>query len=54
VFDLAEFVEVKGATFDGGLLKVDLAREVPEAMKPRRVAINIAGNDNQTIQKSAA
>jgi molecular chaperone IbpA len=55
VFNLAEFVEVKGATFEGGLLKIDLVREVPEAMKPRRIAINVAGNDKRTIeQKSAA
>jgi molecular chaperone IbpA len=55
VFNLAEFVEVKGATFEGGLLKIDLARNVPESMKPRRIAINATGNDNQTIeQKSAA
>jgi molecular chaperone IbpA len=55
VFNLAEFVEVNGATFEGGLLKIDLVRKVPEAMKPRRIAIDVAGNNNQTIeQKSAA
>jgi molecular chaperone IbpA len=55
VLNLAEFIEVKGATCEGGLLKIDLVRNVPEAMKPRRIAINSAGNDNQSIeQKSAA
>jgi molecular chaperone IbpA len=55
VFNIAEFVEVKGATFKDGLLKVDLVRNVPEAMKPRRITINTTGNDNQAIeQKSAA
>jgi molecular chaperone IbpA len=55
VFNLAEFIEVKGATFEGALLKIDLVRDVPEAMRPRRIAINSAGNGNQTIeQKSAA
>ena len=40
VFNLADYVQVKGATFTDGLLQVDLVREVPEAMKPRRIAIN--------------
>jgi molecular chaperone IbpA len=39
VFQLAEHVEVKGATLENGLLHVDLVREVPEAMKPRQVPI---------------
>jgi molecular chaperone IbpA len=46
VFSLADYVQVKSASFEGGLLKIDLVREVPEALKPRRIAIN-AGNDNQ-------
>jgi molecular chaperone IbpA len=53
VFNLADFVEVKGASFEGGLLKIDLIREVPEAMKPRRIAIN-AGNDNKRIEHKLA
>jgi molecular chaperone IbpA len=40
VFNLADYVQVKGANFVDGLLQVDLVREVPEAMKPRRIAIN--------------
>jgi molecular chaperone IbpA len=40
VFNLADYVQVKGAEFQDGLLKIDLVREVPEAMKPRRIAIN--------------
>ena len=39
-FSLADYVQVKSATFDNGLLKIELVREVPEAMKPRRIAIN--------------
>lgn len=55
VFRLADFVQAKGATFENGLLMIDLVREVPEAMKPRKIAIGAAGNDNQRIeQKSAA
>jgi molecular chaperone IbpA len=53
VFNLADYVEVKGATFEGGLLKIELVREVPAAMKPRRIAIN-AGNDNQQIELKKA
>lgn len=55
VFSLADYVQVKGASFEEGLLKIDLVRDVPEAMKPRKIAINGAGNDNQRIEhKSAA
>jgi len=39
VFQLAEHVEVRGAALENGLLHVDLVREVPEAMKPRQIAI---------------
>jgi molecular chaperone IbpA len=38
-FQLADHVEVKGATLENGLLHVDLVREIPEAMKPRTIAI---------------
>jgi len=39
-FTLADHVEVKGARFENGLLLVELQLEIPEAMKPRRIAIN--------------
>src|SRR4029077_515982 len=54
VFNLADYVQVKNASFEDGLLQIDLVREVPEAMKPRRIAIN--GNNMRTIEqkKSAA
>src|SRR5580704_1119345 len=39
-FQLAEHVEVKGATLENGLLHVDLERIVPEERKPRRIQIN--------------
>jgi molecular chaperone IbpA len=38
-FELADFVHVTSADLADGLLTVDLAREIPEAMKPRRIAI---------------
>ena len=44
-FELADFVQVKSADMKDGLLTIDLAREVPEAMRPRR--IEIGGNVHQ-------
>lgn len=38
-FELADFVEVRSANFDNGLLHIDLERVVPEAMKPRKIEI---------------
>jgi molecular chaperone IbpA len=45
-FSLADYVQVKGAAFDNGLLKIELVREIPEAMKPRQIAINGAPASN--------
>jgi len=42
-FQLADHVEVKAADLNDGLLVVDLHREVPEAMKPRKIEIRPAG-----------
>ena len=39
-FQLADFVQVREASFDNGLLRISLQRELPEAMRPRRIAIN--------------
>ncbi|RPF70347.1 Hsp20 family protein [Aurantiacibacter spongiae] len=39
-FELADFVRVANADLHDGLLAIDLVREVPEAMKPKKVAIN--------------
>jgi molecular chaperone IbpA len=38
-FELADYVKVKGASLENGLLHVDLVREIPEAMKPRAIPI---------------
>ncbi len=38
-FNLADFVEVTGASLADGLLMIELKREVPEAMRPRRIEI---------------
>ena len=39
-FELADFVRVESADLADGLLIIDLVREVPEAMKPKKIAIN--------------
>jgi molecular chaperone IbpA len=46
-FSLADFVSAKGASLDNGLLKIELLREVPEAMKPRQIAINNGFGSNE-------
>ncbi len=51
VFQLADFVLVKGAKLENGLLHVDLVREIPEAKKPRTIPI---GNGTAVEQKQAA
>jgi molecular chaperone IbpA len=43
-FKLAEHIKVTGASMVNGLLHIDLVREIPEAMKPRQIAINAKGN----------
>ncbi len=39
-FQLADYVVVKGADLADGLLSIELARELPEALKPRQIEIN--------------
>jgi molecular chaperone IbpA len=39
-FRLADYIEVRGASLQNGLLSIDLVRNVPEAVKPRRIAVN--------------
>ncbi|MFD1340972.1 Hsp20 family protein [Litorisediminicola beolgyonensis] len=48
-FTLADHVRVVGASYADGMLHVDLQREIPEALKPRR--IEIAKADARTTQK---
>ena len=38
-FQLADTIKVTGASYDSGLLSIDLVREVPEHKKPRKIAI---------------
>ena len=58
-FELADFVRVQSADLADGLLTIELVREVPEAMKPQKIAIGGASqpkaeNDTRTIEHSAA
>lgn len=38
-FQLADYVTVLGASLENGLLNIDLVREIPEALKPRKIEI---------------
>ena len=51
-FNLADHVKVSAATIENGLLSIELVREIPEALKPRRIEIGAASptlspQDNQ-------
>jgi len=48
-FQLADFVEVKGASLKDGLLSVDLQRNIPERMKPRTIAITSATSETKQL-----
>ncbi len=52
-FQLADHIKVVGASLDNGLLHVDLAREIPEAMKPRKIEISKGGGATVIDQKAA-
>jgi len=45
-FQLADHVQVTGAQLENGLLHVDTRREIPEALKPRTIAIQSSANGN--------
>ena len=54
-FNLAGHVKVAGATLENGLLAIDLVREVPEQIKPRRIEIGSAARgDQKQIDAKAA
>ena len=53
-FQLADHVEVTGATLKNGLLHVDLKRNIPEEMKPRKIAISSASRPSKQIEAKAA
>jgi molecular chaperone IbpA len=57
-FELADYVRVANADLADGLLVIDLVREVPEAMKPKKIALSgqrkLEGVDNEKPQADAA
>jgi len=53
-FQLADHVSATAATTQNGLLHIDLVREVPEAQKPRSIAINKAGKPVESTVQSIA
>ncbi len=54
VFQLADYVVVKGASLENGLLHVELAREIPEAKRPRQIAIGNGKAKPQVVEAKAA
>ncbi len=52
-FQLADHIRVVGASLDNGLLHVDLVREVPEALKPRKIEIT-TGAGAKVLEQQAA
>jgi molecular chaperone IbpA len=51
-FQLADYVQVTGASLENGLLHIDLVREIPEAKKPRQIAIG--GGKAKVLEAKAA
>jgi len=54
VFQLADDVRVLGASIENGLLHVDLVREIPEAKKPRQIAIGNGKAKPTVVETKAA
>ncbi len=54
VFQLADYVVVKNAKLENGLLHVDLAREIPEAKKPRQIPIGNGEAKAQVVDAKVA
>ena len=59
-FELADYVQVTGADLDNGLLTIELKREVPESVKPRKIAIGgqapatpVIENSNDDVAQAA-
>ena len=51
---MADHVNVVAASVDNGILVVDLKREVPEALKPRKIAIGTGPAAPEPIEQKAA
>ncbi len=53
-FHLADHVKVTGATHADGMLHIDLVREIPEALKPRRIEIERGDGAQTLVEEKAA
>ncbi|MEI9986260.1 MAG: Hsp20 family protein [Aliidongia sp.] len=53
-FQLADHIKVKGAALNNGLLDIDLVREVPETLKPRKIEIGSAVRPAAIVDQAAA
>ena len=53
-FGLADYVQVRNAELKDGMLSIELVREIPEAMKPRKISIGAAGENARRIEDSSA
>ena len=52
-FQLADHIKVKAAALNNGLLDIELVREVPEQLKPRKIEIGASAQPSLTISKAA-
>jgi len=53
-FQLANHIKVVGANLENGLLNIELVREIPEALKPRKIEIGAADDSNvQRLERAA-
>lgn len=52
-FALADFVQVRSADLDDGILSIELEREIPEEMKPRRIAVGTRKLEAGPVEKEA-
>ena len=53
-FNLADYVEVKRASFEDGLLQIELEREVPESMKPRKIEVQLGISSPATRRRRSS
>ena len=51
-FNLEDHVEVEQANYENGLLQIDLIRKIPEAMKPRKIALGTGNHPSSKPMKS--
>jgi molecular chaperone IbpA len=52
-FELADHIQVAGARLENGLLHIDMKREVPEALKPRKIQVSTGGKPQQVLSQAA-